>query len=83
MITKYRASSTLHRDTVHRLRRDPTIQNILPAYIHESNAVGAAAEYGRRPSLRAKYGYHGHYEQFRDLTRAVMIEADAKLAPAG
>ncbi|GAC83470.1 putative Soj/ParA-related protein [Gordonia paraffinivorans NBRC 108238] len=83
VITKYRASSTLHRDTVHRLRRDPTIQNILPAYIHESNAVGAAAEYGCRPSLRAKYGYHGHYEQFRDLTRAVMIEADAKLAPAG
>lgn len=83
VITKYRASSTLHRDTVHRLRRDPTIQNILPAYIHESNAVGAAAEYARRPSLRAKYGYHGHYEQFRDLTRAVMIEADAKLVTVG
>ncbi len=79
VITKYRASSSLHRDTVHRLRRDPTIQNILPAYLHEANAIGAAAEHTRWPGLHAKYGYHGHYEQFRDLTRAVMIEADAKL----
>ncbi|MEO9329876.1 ParA family protein [Gordonia aurantiaca] len=83
VVTKYRASSTLHRETVHRLRRDPTIQNILPVYVHESNAIGAAAEHGRRPSLHAKYGYHGHYDQFRDLTRAVMIEADVKLAPTG
>ncbi len=79
VITKYRASSSLHRDTVHRLRRDPTIQNILPAYLHEANAIGAAADHTRWPGLHAKYGYHGHYEQFRDLTRAVMIEADAKL----
>jgi chromosome partitioning protein len=79
VITKYRASSSLRRDTVHRLRRDPTIQNILPAYLHEANAIGAAADHTRWPGLHAKYGYHGHYEQFRDLTRAVMIEADAKL----
>jgi chromosome partitioning protein len=79
VITKYRASSSLHRDTVHRLRRDPTIQNILPAYLPEANAIGAAADHTRWPGLHAKYGYHGHYEQFRDLTRAVMIEADAKL----
>lgn len=79
VITKYRASSSLHRDTVHRLRRDPTIQNILPAYLHEANAIGAAADHTRWPSLHAKYGYHGHYEQFRDLARAVMIEAEAKL----
>ena len=79
VITKYRASSSLHRDTVHRLRRDPTIQNILPAYLHEANAIGAAADHTRWPGLHAKYGYHGHYERFRDLTRAVMIEADAKL----
>lgn len=83
VITKYRASSSLHRDTVHRLRRDPTIQNILPAYLHEANAIGAAADHTRWSSLHAKYGYHGHYEQFRDLTRAVMVEAEAKLMPIG
>ncbi|MCR8896291.1 MULTISPECIES: ParA family protein [Gordonia] len=83
VITKYRSSSSLHRDTVHRLRRDPTIQNILPAYLHEANAIGAAAAHTRWPSLHAKYGYHGHYEQFRDLTRAVMVEAGAKLLPIG
>lgn len=79
MITKYRAGSGLHQDTVRRLRRDPTIQNVLPAYVHEANAIGAAAEFASWPSVHAKYGYHGHYEQLRDLTRAVMVEADAKL----
>ncbi|MGW8811160.1 ParA family protein [Gordonia terrae] len=79
VITKYRAGSGLHQDTVRRLRRDPTIQNVLPAYVHEANAIGAAAEFASWPSVHAKYGYHGHYEQLRDLTRAVMVEADAKL----
>ncbi len=80
VISKYRPASTLHQDTVRRLRRDPTIQNVLPAYLHESNAIGAAADFAAWPSLRAKYGYHGHFDQFRDLTRAVMVEAEAKLA---
>ena len=82
VITKYRAASTLHQDTVRRLRRDTSIQNVLPTYLHEGNAIGAAADFATWPSLHAKYGYHGHYEQVRDLTRAVMVEADAKLARA-
>ncbi|WP_055475563.1 ParA family protein [Gordonia sp. HS-NH1] len=80
VISKYRASSALHQDTVRRLRRDATIQNVLPTYVHEGNAIGAAADFTSWPSLHAKYGYHGHYEQLRDLTRAVMVEAGAKLS---
>ncbi|WHU48487.1 ParA family protein [Gordonia sp. L191] len=79
VISKYRPSSALHQDTVKRLRRDTTIQNVLPAYIHEGNVVGAAAAFEPWPTLRAKYGHHGHYEQFEALTRAVKTEALAKL----
>ncbi|MCH5642361.1 MULTISPECIES: ParA family protein [unclassified Gordonia (in: high G+C Gram-positive bacteria)] len=79
VISKYRPSSALHQETVRRLRRDPTIHNVLPIYLHEANVIGAAAEYAPWPTLHAKYGYHGHYEQFRDLTRAILVEADGKL----
>ncbi|MCR5979624.1 AAA family ATPase [Gordonia jinghuaiqii] len=82
VITKFRASSTLHQETVRQLRRDSTVQNVLPVYLHEANAIGAAAGHANWPSLHAKYGYHGHFDQFRELTRAIMVEADAKLSPS-
>lgn len=62
VVTKFRAAATLHQDTVLRLRRDPSIQNVLPAYLHEANVIGAAAEYRPYVNLRAKYGHHGHFE---------------------
>ncbi|GAC66651.1 ParA family protein [Gordonia soli] len=80
VITKFRASSRLHQETVRRLRRDPSIQNVLPGYLHEGNAIGAAAEFRPYTSLRQKYGSHGHFDQFRQLAREVLWEADAKLA---
>ncbi len=79
IITKYRPASALHTETVRRLRRDPAIQNVLPHYLHEGNAVGAAAQFAPYPTLRAKYGYHGHFDQFRNVTQAIMIEAQAKI----
>lgn len=79
VITKYRPSSNLHVETVRRLRRDPAIQNVLPHYLHEGNAISAAAQYLPHTTLRAKYGYHGHFDQFREVAHAIMIEAQAKL----
>ncbi|MBT0566475.1 ParA family protein [Williamsia sp. CHRR-6] len=79
VITKYRAASALHRDTVHRLRRDPTIAHVLPGYIAESTTVAAAAGHSRHASLRAKYGTHGQFDQFRELARTVLTEAADKL----
>lgn len=79
VVTKYRAGSVLHQETVHRLRRDPTIQNVLPAYLHEANIIGAAAEYTPYATLHTKYGHHGHFDQFRKVTQSVMTEADAKI----
>ncbi|GAA2053633.1 ParA family protein [Williamsia deligens] len=79
VVSKYRAAATLHRDTVLRLRRDPTIAHVLPGYIGEANAVAAAAHHDRYPSLRARYGGRGQFEQFRELARTVLTEAERKL----
>ena len=79
VITKFRASSALHRDTVKRLRRDPGILNVLPSYLPESNTIGAAACHVPYPTLRAKYGHHGHTERFRALAQSILVETDAKL----
>lgn len=79
VITKYRASSALHRDTVLRLRRDPTILNVLPSYLPEANTIGAAAAFTPYATLRAKYGGHGHFDRFRALTQDIVTEVGAKL----
>ena len=81
VITKFKANSSVHKETVTRLRRDPSIQNVLPGYLGEANSVAAAAEYGSHASLRSKYGSRGQFDQFRELTRTIMVEADDKLAP--
>ena len=79
VITKFKANSSVHKETVTRLRRDPTIQNVLPGYLGEANSIAAAAEFGSHASLRAKYGSRGQFDQFRELTRTIMVEADDKL----
>ncbi|GAA1456634.1 ParA family protein [Williamsia maris] len=81
VITKFKANSSVHKETVTRLRRDPSIQNVLPGYLAEANSVAAAAEFASHPSLRAKYGSRGQFDQFRELTRTIIVEADDKLAP--
>jgi chromosome partitioning protein len=79
VITKYRASSTVHQSTVMKLRRDPSIQNVLPTYLHESNSVAGAAEFRPYSTLRMKYGTHGQFDQFRGIAQNVMVEAQDKL----
>jgi chromosome partitioning protein len=79
VVSKYRANATVHRETVLRLRRDPTIAHVLPGYLGESNAIAAAARFDRWPSLRARYGARGQFDQFRELARTLVVEIDAKL----
>lgn len=81
MITKYKANSAVHRDTVTRLRRDPSIQNVLPGYLGEANAIAAAAAFAEYPTLRAKYG-RTQFDQFRELAGTILIEATAKIPAA-
>ncbi|WHU48383.1 ParA family protein [Gordonia sp. L191] len=79
VITKYKANSVVHRSTTKRLRRDPTIQNVLPSYINEANSVAAAAEFAGYGTLKTKYGTQGQFDQFRALTVDVMTEAQGKI----
>ncbi|OZG26452.1 cobyrinic acid a,c-diamide synthase [Williamsia sp. 1138] len=79
VITKFRLNSTVHQTTVLKLRRDRTIQNVLPDYLPESNSIAGAAEFQPHATLKAKYGTHGQFDRFRGLARTVMIEAEDKL----
>ncbi|MBA5848845.1 ParA family protein [Gordonia amicalis] len=79
VITKYKANSAVHRSTALRLRRDPTIQHVLPSYINEANSVAAAAEFTPYGTLRGKYGNQGQFDQFRGLAMDVMTEAQEKI----
>ncbi|WP_066908082.1 ParA family protein [Millisia brevis] len=79
VITKYKANSAIHKTTVRNLRRDPTIQNVLPVYLNESNQIAAAAEFRELGTLKGKYGTQGQYDQLEDITRQIMTEAESKL----
>ncbi|MCZ0914429.1 ParA family protein [Gordonia amicalis] len=79
VITKYKANSAVHRSTALRLRRDPTIQHVLPSYINEANSVAAAAEFTPYGTLGVKYGNQGQFDQFRGLAMDVMTEAQEKI----
>ena len=79
VITKYKSNSSVHSSTTKRLRRDPTIQHVLPNYINESNAIAAAAEFAPYGTLKVKYGNQGQFDQFRGLAVDVMTEAREKI----
>lgn len=74
IITKYRAASTLHVNTLARLQADaedgrnpPVFETLVP----EGNAIAAAAEFTDRGTLRQKYAYQGGYETFERLADEV------------
>ena len=79
VISKFKSNSRDHGSTVKRLRRDPTIQNVLPNYINEANSVAASAEFTPYGTLKGKYGNQGQFDQFRGLTSDVLTEAQSKL----
>ncbi|GAB2659380.1 ParA family protein [Gordonia jinhuaensis] len=79
VISKFKSNSRVHGSTVKRLRRDPTIQNVLPNYINEANSVAASAEFTPYGTLKGKYGNQGQFDQFRGLTSDVLTEAQSKL----
>jgi chromosome partitioning protein len=70
VITKYRAASTMHVNTIDRLRasaeegKNPTL---FETFVPEGNAIAASAEFVERGTLRQKYAYQGGYETFERL----------------
>jgi cellulose biosynthesis protein BcsQ len=66
IITKYRAASTLHVNTIHRLRADAEDGKnplLFDTLVPEGNAIAAAAKFTGRGTLRQKYAYQGGYER--------------------
>jgi chromosome partitioning protein len=69
VITKYRAASTVHRNTIARLQDDPDLPVVFDTWVPETNQIAASAEYADRATLRQKYGYQGQYDTLRALTK--------------
>ena len=70
VITKYRAQSGLHRNTVETLRRGKihVFENIIP----ERQEIAGSAEFMGTSTLRQKYGYHGEFDSYKNLTSEIM-----------
>lgn len=74
VITKFQSNSTVHRNTVDRLRAagDPAVFDTI---IPQSNQFASAAEFGSMVTLKQKWGYQG----LADGLEAVATELLAKL----
>lgn len=79
VITKYKSNSSVHTTVLRNLRRDKDIQHVLPPYLPEANSIAMAADFKPYGSLRVKYGNQGQYDKFKELTRTIITEAQAKL----
>ncbi|MEW2292868.1 AAA family ATPase [Streptomyces sp. NPDC006743] len=69
VVTKYRAASAVHRNTILRLEADDKLPEVLPTYIPERDNIAGSAEFVDRSTLRQKYGYQGEYKAFRSMTK--------------
>ncbi|MBF6253130.1 AAA family ATPase [Nocardia farcinica] len=79
VVTKYRSNSTVHRQTIERLKNDRKLPEVFETVVPEGNAIAASAEYSELSTLRQKYQYQGGYEVFRALAEE-FIEATEAIA---
>ena len=70
VVTKYQANSTIHRNTVKRLREDGT-PPVFKTVIRQASKYAEAAEYGGTMTLRQKWGYRGLADNYEALAREV------------
>jgi len=68
VITKYRAASTVHRNTIARLQADDELPVVFDSWVPEANQIASSAEFADYGTLRQKYGYQGQFDTFRALT---------------
>ncbi len=69
VVTKFRAASTLHRNTISLLQDDEKLPPVFETFVPEANQIAASAEFAERSTLRQKYGYQGQYDLLRALTK--------------
>lgn len=90
IITKYRKSTNLHRDTINRLqnaaldfdaqRPEERVSterppNVIPFWVPDAIAIAGAAEYRDQGSLSKRYGGGDTVDTLHDLTEHVMMNA--------
>ncbi|MEU7890955.1 ParA family protein [Microbispora bryophytorum] len=80
VVTKYRNQSTLHNNTIRRLRGDDSLPPVFDTVIPEANSIAASAEHAGTSTLRQKYGYAGQFDVFRDLAREFIQQVDEETA---
>lgn len=69
LISKYRAASSLHRETVKRLRTNEHELHVFETVVPERNTTAEAAEHGPMQTFRQRYGYDGNYDTFKAVSR--------------
>ncbi len=77
IITKYQSNSTVHRNTITRLR-DNGEPEVFRSIIPQANQFAGAAEYGGQMTLRQKWGYQGHADRFERLSQEVVEALEGK-----
>lgn len=76
VVSKYRAASTVHVNTVLRMQDDEKLPVVFDTVIAEGNQVAASADFQPYGTLRQKYGYQGQFDAFRALTEEVIEQAE-------
>ena len=74
VITKFRAASTLHMNTVAFLEEgaeEGKNPPVFETFVKEGNAIAESAEHTARGTLKQKYGYQGGFEAIDDLADEV------------
>jgi chromosome partitioning protein len=74
-LTKVRAQSTIHFNTIRQLRSDSKIP-VFETEIPENNALAAAAEYREVGTVRQKLGYGAPFDRHYELTQEIMEAAE-------
>ena len=75
VITKYQANSTVHRNTADRLYARG-VPHVFDTIIPQANQFSSAAEFGRKVTLKQKWGYQGLAEKLETVTEEVVSQLE-------
>lgn len=78
IVSKFRAASTVHVNTVRRLGDDGRLPRVFGTHIREGNKIAESAEHLPVNTLRQKYGSgaQGHFDDYLALTKEIVKAAD-------
>ena len=71
VITKYQSNSTVHLNTLNRLRSNGN-PRVFDTVIPQANQFAGAAEFGFQMTLKQKWGYQGLAERYEQLAQEVL-----------